>query len=238
MSIARSPLDEARFGITSARASVSNLAELDEVTAFCEKEAIRFLIARCPAQELRLAQQMEQRGYLLMDTLLYYARQIDQTWPTAPHAMRLATADDAEQVKEIAAGAFQGYGGHYHADARLDPALCDDLYIDWAYRSCTVPGVADAVLVVDDGERIIGFVTLRRNNPVEGEIMLSGVSPAAQGQGLGRSLIIGALDQGAALGAERIIVSTQITNLASQKIWSRLGFNVSHAYYTFHRWFD
>ncbi|MBL8155506.1 MAG: GNAT family N-acetyltransferase [Anaerolineae bacterium] len=238
MSVARSPLDEARFGIASARSSVSNLAEMDEVMTFCEAEAIRFLIARCPAQELRLVQHMEQRGFLLMDTLLYYARRVDQTWPTVPHRLRLATEADAEQIKEIAVEAFRGYGGHYHADARLDPALCDDLYVDWAYRSCTVRGVADAVLVSEDDTRTTGFVTLRRNNPMEGEIMLSGVSPAAQGQGLGRSLIIGALDQGAIMGMERMIVSTQITNLASQKIWSRLGFDVAHAYYTFHRWFD
>jgi ribosomal protein S18 acetylase RimI-like enzyme len=238
MSIAHSPLDEARFGIASARASVSNLTELDEVMAFCKADAIRFLVARCAAQDLHLAQQMEQRGFLLTDTLLYYARRIDQTWPPAPHKLRLATEGDAEQIREIAAEAFRGYGGHYHADARLDPALCDDLYVDLAYRSCTVPGVADAVLVVEDGEAVNGFVTLRMNNPAEGEVPLYGVRPAAQGRGLGRSLIIGALESCAARGAKRLVISTQLTNMASQKVWLRLGFEPFQAYYTFHRWFD
>jgi GNAT superfamily N-acetyltransferase len=238
MSGARSPLDEARFGIASARASVSNLAELDEVMAFCEREAIRFLVARCAAKDLHLAQQMEQRGFLLMDTLLYYARRVDQTWPPASHKLRLATEADAEQIKEIAAEAFRGYGGHYHADTRLDRALCDDLYVDWAYRSCTVGGVADAVLVVEDDETINGFLTLRMNSSAEGEVPLYGVRPESQGCGLGRSLIIGALESCAARGAERLIISTQLTNIASQKVWLRLGFELSHAHYTFHRWFD
>lgn len=224
--------------MTSARASASNLAELDEIMMFCERKAIRFLVARCPAQELQLAQHMEQRGFLLMDTLLYYTRRVDQTWPKPMHHVRPATADDAEQVKEVAAGAFRGYGGHYHADPRLDPALCDDIYIDWAYRSCRVEGVADAVLVVEDGEAVRGFLTLRMNSPAEGEVPLYGVLPTAQGHGLGRSLIIGALESCEARGAERLIISTQLTNLASQKVWLRLGFEPAHAYYTFHRWFD
>lgn len=238
MSIQRSALDEMRFGIASARASVESQVELDEAITFCKQEAIRFLVARCPTQEIRLAQQMEQQGFLLMDTLLYYARKIDQTWPKPLHRVRVATAEDVEQIKAIAAGAFRGYRGHYHADARLDPALCDDLYIDWAYRSCTVNGAVDEVLVVEDGEAMSGFLTLRMNSLTEGEVPLYGVLPTAQGHGLGRSLMIGALESCAERGAERLIISTQITNLASQKVWLRLGFELFHAYYTFHRWFD
>ena len=35
-----------------------------------------------------------------------------------------------------------------------------------------------------------------------------------------------------------MVLSTQVTNLAVQKVWSRLGFEPSRSYYTFHLWFD
>jgi hypothetical protein len=41
----------------------------------------------------------------------------------------------------------------------------------------------------------------------------------------------------AARGRTRMVVSTQITNLAVQKVWARLGFEPSSSYYTLHRWF-
>lgn len=37
---------------------------------------------------------------------------------------------------------------------------------------------------------------------------------------------------------KEMVVSTQITNLAVQKVWVRLGFEPYRFYYTFHKWFD
>jgi hypothetical protein len=34
-----------------------------------------------------------------------------------------------------------------------------------------------------------------------------------------------------------MLISTQITNVAVQKVWTRLGFEPSRSYYTFHKWF-
>jgi hypothetical protein len=34
----------------------------------------------------------------------------------------------------------------------------------------------------------------------------------------------------------RMVVSTQITNLAVQKVWVRQGFELTGSYYTFHLW--
>jgi hypothetical protein len=41
----------------------------------------------------------------------------------------------------------------------------------------------------------------------------------------------------ASRGAARMMVSTQINNVAVQKVWARLGFEPNYAYYTFHKWF-
>jgi hypothetical protein len=39
-------------------------------------------------------------------------------------------------------------------------------------------------------------------------------------------------------GASRMLIPTQVNNMPSQKVWCRLGFEPSHAQYTFHKWFD
>ncbi len=141
-------------------------------------------------------------------------------------------------IKAIAAKCFRGYFGHYHADEKLDRSKCDEAYISWAYRSCVSRDVADEVLVADLAGSIVGFASLRLNSEQEGEGILFGVAPSAQRKGIYRSLLINSMQWCLSKGARHMIYSTQITNIAVQKVLVRLGFVPSNAYYTFHKWFD
>jgi GNAT superfamily N-acetyltransferase len=120
----------------------------------------------------------------------------------------------------------------------LDPVKCDEAYISWALRSCVSREAADEVLVADSSGRIVGFATLRMNNSEEAEGVLFCVASSAQRRGIYRSLMIHGMEWCMSKAAKRMIVSTQITNVAVQKVWIRLGFEPSHAWYTLHKWFD
>jgi GNAT superfamily N-acetyltransferase len=98
--------------------------------------------------------------------------------------------------------------------------------------------VADETLVAEENGEILGFATLRMNSPDEGEGVLFGVTKQAQGRGIYRSLVTRSLEWCRAQGGSHMLNSTQITNLAVQRVWTRAGYEVSHAYYTFHKWFD
>lgn len=236
-----STIDEERFGVRTARVESVTRNQLPAIDEFCRSNAVKFLIARCDAAELQTVQAMEAQDFLLMDTLVYFVRPIASA-PIPPIAdsiiVRPVRDDEADTVGALAAKAFRGYGGHYHADSRLDRDDCDAVYQSWAYRSCVSRAVADNVLVAEQQGRAVGFTTLRIHNPDEGEVPLYGVDPSLQGQGIGRSLIIGALRWFEAEDVAKMLISTQVTNVASQKVWVRLGFEPSHAYYTFHKWFD
>ena len=236
-----STIDEERFRVRTAKVDSVTLSQLPTIGEFCRSNAVKFLIARCNVSELHTAQAMEAQGFMLMDTLVYFARQLAGT-PIPAIAdsimVRPARDDEADAVGALAAKAFRGYGGHYHADSRLDRSDCDAVYESWAYRSCVSRAVADNVFVAEQGGRIVGFTTLRIHNSDEGEVPLYGVDPSIQGQGIGRNLIIGALRWFEAHDVAKMLISTQVTNVASQKVWVRLGFEPSHAYYTFHKWFD
>ena len=151
--------------------------------------------------------------------------------------VRSIRSGDEEQVRKVAAGAFQGYYGHYHADPKLDPAKCDAGYVEWAVRSCTSREVASEVLVAERDSQIIGFATLRLNAPEEGEILLLAVIPQAQRARIGGALLTKALHWCHMHNTQRMIISTQIVNIAAQKVWCRVGFEPLNSYNTFHKWF-
>lgn len=234
-----SPLDTARWKVATAKASDVTAASLPALLAECRGYDVRFLIARCRTGELAAAQAMEREGFELMDTLVYFSRSLGADPPPEEAALAVRELAHGEHgaVKEVAGRAFAGYFGHYHADARLERAECDALYVDWAERSCLSEALADQVLVAAPGGRIAAFATLRLNDAEEGEGVLFGVAPEAQGRGIYRALMSRAMRWFKARAAQRMVVSTQINNVAVQKVWSRLGFEPSKSYYTFHKWF-
>lgn len=239
--VSLSAIDEERFGIRTARAPQVTPEGLPAAMDFCRANGVVLLIARCRVSELRAAQAMEREGFSLMDTLVYYARDLGRTpipSDTGQASVRPIRPGEEEVVRAVAADAFRGYFGHYHADERLDRAGCDEAYTSWALRSCVSRAVADEVLVAVLDGSVAGFATLLVNGPGEGEGVLFGVAQAAQGRGIYRSLVIAGMEWCRSRGATRMVVSTQITNVAVQKVWARVGFEPCHAYYTFHKWFD
>lgn len=236
-----SALDEERFGIRTARAVGVTTENLPLVMDFCLTNQVVFLIARCLCNHIQAAQTMEREGFSLMDTLVYYGRDLTKTpIPRDPGKVPLRSIRPGEEeaVRTLTAECFKGYVGHYHADERLDRKKCDETYTSWAARSCLSREVANEVLVADQGSNLVAFATLRLNNSEEGEWVLGGVSPSARGQGIYWSIIICGMEWGRAKGAKRMIISTQLTNVAVQTVWTRLAFVPSHAYYTFHKWFN
>lgn len=235
-----SEYDTQQFGFTCARAWVSEPDHAGGVDAFCRDNGVRLVITRTPAHRIDTAQALERAGHFITDTLVYYVcplagRVIPEDRGTIP--VRPARVDEAGTVKAVAGDAFHGYFSHYHADPGLDPARCDAVFMDWTYRSIVDRKMADIVFVAGlDGE-IKGFATVRINSPQEGEGVLFGVHPSAQRQGLYRSFMVSAMAWLQAQGCDEMVVSTQVNNVAVQKSWTRLGFEINRAYYTFHRWY-
>lgn len=240
MPIAVNALETARFGVVAARL-VNEEADPVQIDAAAAELGVALLTVRVPVTELSRVHAFEAAGYRLMDTLLYFCRTLDQ--PPEPGVReqqlqcRLAVPADAAAVAEVAAEAFAGYLGHYHADPRLDAAAADAAYVEWAQSSTTNASSTAPVLVAEHGDRIIGFLTMRRNDDAEMEIVLNGVRPAFHGKGAYGILAREALARAHALGCARVVTSTQINNYPVQRIWARLGFIHVRSLYTFHKWF-
>ncbi len=234
-------IDERRFGIRTARANRLAFADLPEILTFCRKNSVSLLIARCLSTDLKAAQAMEAQGFFLTDTLVYYKRDI-QRRPIPSDDRKVLVRPfrpgEEDRVRNIAVRAFQGYFGHYHADPKLESEKCDAAYTSWAVRSCLSVDAQHEVLVAEWKNSLAGFATVQLNTAEEGEGVLFGIAPWAQGVGLYRSMMIEGMLWCLSKGATSMVVSTQITNIAVQKVWVRLGFELNYALYTFHKWFD
>jgi len=241
MNITLSELDKARFGITTAKVFINAQDNIENIIEWCELEEVVMLIARCSTDDIRLVQRVESAGFFLTDTLVYYRKKnIFKTENILPNGYewRLATQNDAEVVGQLAVKTFAGYSGHYHADPRLNRTDADLVYSSWAENSCKDNIIADAVLLITWEDEIAGFATLRKIESYMFEGVLFGVSPKHQGKSLYNALMLLSQNWAFERGFKQMTVSTQITNLAVQKVWCRQGFEPLKSHYTLHKWFS
>jgi GNAT superfamily N-acetyltransferase len=233
-----SNLDTVHFGIRSARTADVTADALPRILDFCRDEQVGFLIARCNAADLAAARAMCAAGFDLMDTLVYAERSMSEPPPqsSGPTFVRPARADDVPVIEAIARESFSGYAaGHYHADPRLDPLKCDDVYVSWALRAWSGEA-ADAMFIGEVDGRIAGFLAVCGGQT--GTAPIAGVTAGARRRGVYRALIEESIRWCAAAASTRMIFSTQITNQAPLNTWLRAGFRTCGAVYTFHKWFD
>ncbi len=239
--ISLSRIDEERFGIITAKAEGLTVENIPDALKFCKNNMVRLLMTRCPTHDLSVVQEIENGGFSLMDTLTYYSCNLRKNPPpgyTSEIQIRPFNPGEEDIVKAIASEAFDGYLGHYHADARLEKAKCDEVYTDWAYKSCLSREAADEVFIAEMKGRVIGFGTVRANSADEGQYILAGVLRSYQGLGVYRMILVNCMKWCVQKDIGSIITATQVTNLPVQKVWIRLGFEPYCSYYTFHKWFD
>ena len=236
-----SRLDSERFGIRIGRASVSGSNTAASILAAGERESLRMLIIRCRTDDFASIHALEDARARLMDTLVYYRRYLrkgDLPAELKPNLIRPIEQADLAEIPGLSRLAFQGYPGHYHADPALDQAKCDEGYAEWAAQLCAHRSASQAVFVAEHpAVPLAGFIAARLNTATEAEAVLCGVHPAAEGRGIYWSFMVRVMEWCRNQGAVRIFTSTQITNLTSQKLWIRLGFEPAESFHTFHLWF-
>jgi hypothetical protein len=238
--IYRSPVDEVRFGIRVARVGWMKEELLAEAFDFCRQNHVSLLISKCLASERATFQGMERAGFVMMETMLCLEADLSKQIPEdrGGFSVRPVRPDDEAEISRVAAAAFRGYVSHYHADSRLDPSKCDEIYVDWAQRACRSRGEEDEVLLAESDGSAAGYFICALNSPEEADVAVAAVIPDRRGSGAYASLVVRSMEWGAAKGAKRITGLVQVTNVAVQKTPMRLGWYPSYAYHTFHKWFD
>lgn len=85
------------------------------------------------------------------------------------------------------------------------------------------------VVSVGDGA-LAGCVFLKMIRPDAAEVKRLYVTPAARGQGLGRRLMTGILNEARAIGAARVLLDTGVYDTAAHRLYENLGFRDIEGY--------
>jgi dTDP-4-amino-4,6-dideoxy-D-galactose acyltransferase len=224
--------DSAFFGRRIARVTANRLTDeqANQALAWCAAERIDCLYFLAESDDADTVRAVEARGFALVDVRLTLERR--GAIPALADGIRLSSAQDVEALKMMARTNHRDTRFYYDGHFSVEEA--DHLYETWIERSCN--GYADAVLVAERDGQPAGYITCDLREGY-GQIGLLGVGEAWQGQGIGRTLINGALRWFAEHDLERVEVVTQGRNVRAQRVYQRAGFVSAQMQLWYHRWF-
>jgi len=222
-----SPLDTRRYGIPVYRQMIESLADLDRHNK-C------LIIARIDATRLDLVQAALAKGFFLCDTLTFWKGSTDREYQPLPDGYfgRLRTRADEQEIARLARLTFRGYDNHYSNDPKLDPTAILEGYVQWA-STWDGPGY---VIEHEESEfpvkyrKIVGFSLFR--SPCE--TVLGAIAPDHTGKDLYKHLVLSTMYWGKERGEKELTISTQISNLAVQSHWGKLGLRPFKYLHTLH----
>ncbi|QIM21427.1 GNAT family N-acetyltransferase [Phycicoccus sp. HDW14] len=236
-----SELDTRRFGFPVARLTVgrdtTDAQAAQHVVDDLERLAPAVTVARWPADRVGLAGELVRRGLQVLpaDTLVYWAGEVaDVPSGGEPGPVSLADAPAlAPAVEELVAATFADYPTHYLASPDFPPDLVLAGYVEWAGRTAR-EHPEDVLLQLVDGVPAAVATTARVDGGRGVEVLLAGTHPDHRGRGVYRALLAGVLARAGADGAQRVVISTQASNTAVQRVWCTLGLRPVSAWTTVH----
>lgn len=232
--------DSARFGYRIYRGKFDNVEPRSLLKAIIS-DAVDIAIVRVPAGSGKDLLALSRFGMhpIHADTLVYYEADLDQLTPQPLRNQELqfsiATTDDTTDLARLVSSTFEGYVSHYHANPHLDAEDILEGYAEWAAGFIDSPQSGRSTWIAKRHGKIVAFACCAHNDSLGTcEGVLYGVHPDHSGGGLYGDLIRHTQASYKSQGFKRMQVSTQIWNLAVQKVWSREGFLLKEAFDTYH----
>lgn len=127
-----------------------------------------------------------------------------------------------------------GSQGRFGNDPKISKEKCDELFKIWM-SNCVKKVMADEVLVYKEGNKILGFVTIKLEKDIA-YAPLFAVYREFEGKGISFALMRAAETVAAKGGAEVLMSGTQERNLKALKVYERFGFRFGKPEYVYHLW--
>ena len=154
--------------------------------------------------------------------------------PNANYQVRPYRNSDLPSLRDISRNIFTR--SRFYSDPCFPKDKCDELYDVWIKNSCE--GYADHVLVAEIKGLPQGFITCHvRQNRLEGDIGLVGVSEQARGNGIGKSLVQASLQYFYEQGVSSVFIAMQGSNIIAQKLCEHTDFSMYSLRLWYHKWF-
>jgi dTDP-4-amino-4,6-dideoxy-D-galactose acyltransferase len=242
------PWDSQQIGLAAARLDYlvaegpypqqheTKKALLQHVVNEAMRRGIWHLSVRVDANDLSSLHVLEQAGFITVDSILTFALNVpDYKSEKVEHgfSIRQAVADDAEDVDRAATLAQKAFTkDRFHSDPLISKDRADQLHSVWTRNSCS-GSVADVVLLAEDDQNLLGFVTCKiqrdtaaRLGQTVGTIVLVACDETARGRGVGRAMTMAALDWFQQNGCDVVEVGTQLRNITASRLYQNCGFRL------------
>lgn len=221
---------------------------IDELLRSLAKRETQCVVCKVQSNELTAIHALEQRGFLLMDTLLDFVFDFSRTpieainLPRRDEQLKIRRAKPADlpELMSISEKAFADYFGRYHADPQMPSGTATKIYAEWV-RSA-FQGWADWILVAAVDDIIAGYGLWRKaleseekNSLSVAHYDLAGIDPEFHGRGLYTALLF----EGMGIArdfAQYLIGPAHVSNYPVQHNLQKLGWRISGARHSFHKW--
>jgi len=234
------PWDSNFFGVRIAQVEANRMdnESLIEIIQWCSQNDIDCLYYLADPNFNVAIRTAEDNQFHLVDVRVtrqfQFQPMVEIRQPEAQCLIRPYRLSDLPDLRKIARKSFTQ--SRFYSDPCFPQDKCEELYDVWIKNSCE--GYADQVLVAEVEGFPQGFITCHvRQNRLEGDIGLVGVSEQRRGQGVGKSLIEYAREWFCDQGVNRIFVVTQGANVLAHKLYDRNGFSIHSIKLWYHKWF-
>ena len=239
-----SKIDTDRFGFKVAKInSFKNdiATDLNEL----KKLGVKLIISRVNSNNITLVNNLEELNFRIKDTQLTFTHDLKniETYKSQINNLNEVKIEEAEFndskfVGDLAFEAFKGYG-HYAANKELDSNKSNEIYRDWAQKSCVDKKVADYMFLAKINENVGGFLSLKvenKNGEKFGTQHLGAVDKKYRNLDIFRQLIIKCLNTGKEKKHSWQQTYLLTTNIPVMRSYLKLGFKISESHHTMHCW--
>jgi acyl dehydratase/GNAT superfamily N-acetyltransferase len=233
-----SPIESSRFLMNIHRASLSTF-KASEIKNHIIENNVDVLILRLPSSSIATHSNLQNTGFDIIhaDSLVYYKSNLEATEVNLlKNKLNFVQIDhlNSKKLNEIIPIIFKNYQNHYFSNPFLNKEKIIEGYIEWAKKYSGIEKGKISWLIYSEDE-IAGFATCSFNEQAkECEGVLYGVMPNFSGKGIYSDIIRFTQKYFKEQGYTKMLVSTQLQNIAVQKVWSREGFIIDHSYETYH----
>jgi ribosomal protein S18 acetylase RimI-like enzyme len=219
-----------------------------EILLRAKDQGVECLVCKRPSSQPAAIHALERHGFLLMDTLVDFACDLEsaaiENLPAPQRGAGLTTRparpEDEPAVRALSEKAFSNFFGRYDVDPAMPPKTGGKVYRRWVQSA--FDGWADMILLAEKDNVLVGYGLWRNPSQMETEhsvrmmhYSLAGVDPEHAGQGIYSALAYDGMRKVRPY-ARYIEGPVHVTNYAVHRALHRLGWKTAGARHTFHRW--
>lgn len=218
--------DTTIFGFRVAKIVDLDRRQVKDLIRDLINNRISYVTYRIQANNFPVIHALERSRFILIDGLISLSLDLSQVQSIITPEIRKARRNDLKKLKKITSGAYSL--GRIFNDPSISKNIANKFYVKWIENSI-LGDVADLVLVWEEKEDILGYVTLQK----KGKISLVCVSKKARGGGIAKRLINASFDIFKKWGIKNIVVETQMDNIPALRVYQNCGFKIIGSYLTF-----